>query len=1026
MPVSKMKLPTRIVIVLCVIVAGVGIGGCGSRKEAAQESPSNESNAGDSSGVAEPLNDSDPPNAVNALDPPRVASADPTLDRDAVITEANTLAGQQKFAAAAAVLRKSLLVEPNDAEVLFLLANVEAASGNLSEAIDLLGEIPADHPEAGVPALGQSADWCFQLERYDEAERRYLQVLERVPQAAPARRQLAFLYNRQGRRHEAARHIRELCKQGDIRQDELHALMVLSDAMYDDPAEPGAVPAGQRPYFPIGASGQARKWFNEKRYEDVVTGLHELVASGSAPPAIVALYGRAAAEAQDDEHFSWWLSKTDDETREFAEYWAAVAAYLLIQRQHEEALCALAEAVDRDPTDLLSIGRLRQAFIVLNDHATANRFESRWDDIRESLRLNNLIATATSPDPDAISELASMLRELDRPLEAVLWSAIEDHYRGTSATKRTQLNAQRQQLVASGNSFPSRSERLCGLDLEQFPLPTIEIPEPTDVQIARRNTDEQAAPPAGFENVADSIGLQHTYHVASQPLKYGFSIYQMLGGAVAALDYDLDGGCDLYLAQGGADPPGFRGEQSNRLFRHAGDKLLDVTGPSATSEFQYSLGLTAGDWNQDGFPDLVITNVGRDVLLINNGDGTFTNEPLSRDSNTNRVPSSAAMADVTGDGLPDIVQASYIDDPRMTLKPTTNASGQPLQPMLPSKFRPGVNHLIENDGSGHFAVKPLMSEASETSTSLGLIVTDFDDEPGNEVFVGNDLKPNQLWVRQPAGGWLDVAPLLGCAFSYTGGATASMGVAASDFENNGTLDLHITNYQDENVSLFLNRGGAFQDRNVQYQLAEPSRAVLGFGTQAIDYDNDGRRDLVVTNGHIEDGVEINASYQQPPQLFSNRGGRFQLARVSDPSGYWASNHLGRGLAKLDFNRDGKMDVVITHIGQPSAMLLNRTPTDHHWLQLELVGTTSERDAIGTRVRVRCGDQEWTDWVIAGDGYLCHNESVLAFGLGEFDRVDEILVRWPDGGEQTFRDVESDSQILIVEGESVPFRLGPTR
>ncbi len=253
---------TPVCVCLLAITSTIAIG-CGS--------PTHSNNKGQEAGNVGRATQSPPSASGSASRSTDEGDGDPgvvaaTFDRDAAIDSARQAARQGDLSAASSMLREVLLVEPNDVEVVFLLANAEAAAGRLAEAIGLLDEIPADHPEAGLPALGQSADWCFQLERYDEAERRYRQVLEKVPQAVPASRQLAYLYNRQGRRHEAAQHIRELCKQGDVLQDELHALIVLGDAMYDDPSSPMPT-GGTRPYWPIGASGRARKLFNQENFQ---------------------------------------------------------------------------------------------------------------------------------------------------------------------------------------------------------------------------------------------------------------------------------------------------------------------------------------------------------------------------------------------------------------------------------------------------------------------------------------------------------------------------------------------------------------------------------------------------------------------------------------------------------------------------------------------------------------------------------------------------------------------------------------
>lgn len=939
--------------------------------------------------------------------------------RAAKLGQAERLIEQQKFADAAVILQSLLTASPEDVELLFRLANVKAALGDLPLAIELLAAIPEDHPEAGIPALGQAADWCFRLQRYADAERLYLKVLERAPSASLARRQLAYLLNRQGRRHEAAVHIQQLCKLGNVRQDELHSLIVLSDAMYD---EPGAKrKTSDRPYFPIGPLAVARKLFNQQKYTEAVDAMQAEAEDGDATPALMAFYGRAAAEAQDDDRFQWWLARTNEATKNFSEYWAALGTHLMARRRYDEAARALLEAIDRDPTDSISIGRLRQAMLTLGDEQSAKQWEDRWNDIRETLRVNNRIAGAPTPDPDAVAELAARLNKLNRPLEAVMWKSIEVLHRGLPKTEMVKLNTQRQELVAAGKAFPSRSNRLCGIDPGKYPLPKLDM---QPVEVVKSVPGDTIASPhaAAFENVAQRVGLSHTFEVASGPQDSGFTIYQLLGGGVAVLDFDRDGSCDLYLAQGAADPPSLTGDQSNQFMRHAEGRLVDISDSAQTAEYQYTLTVTAGDWNQDGFSDLAVANLGTDSLLINNGDGTFTRRPVIHGESPHRVPSSMAMADLSGDGLPDLFQASYVDDPAFAKKPATNSKGQVLQALLPTAFQPGGDRLLVNNGSGGFRLQALTDDTDDISTGLGVVVTDFDQQPGNEIFVGNDLRPNQLWFRdRQSGRWSDAAPLLGCGFGFTGKATASMGIAAGDFDGGGSIDLHVTNYEKENASLFIHKDGAYQDRNIEYQLAQASHPVLGFGTQAIDYDNDGRLDLVVANGHIERAVMIESPFEQPPQLFANLGDRFQLASVSDPSGYWQGKHVGRGLARLDFNRDGRIDYVVTHLGHPSALLINQTKTDNHWLQLELVGTSSERDAIGARVEISYGRQA-TGWVTAGDGYFSRNEAVVSFGLGTSDTVDELIIDWPSGKQQTFKDVPADNRLMIIEGQENTFAL----
>lgn len=941
--------------------------------------------------------------------------------RERLVSRAQDLAQQGSYAEAVSTLKQVLLLDPQDCEAIFILASVLAESGRVSDGIDALDSIPTHHPEAGLAALGQSADWCMQLKRFDDAEQRYSEVLRRAPAAFQARRQLAFIFNCQGRRQEAAEQIRELCKLGNVRQDELHSLVALSHAMFNDPSEAGL---GQgNAYFPIGRGGQARKLFTDGNFTAAAEVLRQDVASGEATAAIVALYGRIVTEGQQDDAFFWWLSHTNQETKRFADYWAALGTFLISQRRFEEATHALLQAMDRDPTDLNSAGRLIQAFSTLGNEEASQRWVKQWAAINESLKANNRVSATANTDPNDIAALAVALEELHRPLESLVWKSLESHYRGMAEEEGGRLNAMRIALVKSGQGFPSRSQRLCDFDPADFKTP--ELSEFASARHERRAPRAVRTPltPAIFVNVASQLGLQHSYQVASKPQAFGFAIYQTLGGAAVVLDYDLDGKVDLYLTQGGCDPPEFRGDLSDLLWRQVDDRLTDTTSNANASEWHYSTGATAGDWNQDGFPDVVVANLGHDVLMINNGDGTFSSRALNQSQNQWSLAASIAMADLTDDHLPDLCKLIYIDDPDLARKPRFNHRGEVVEEVLPFDFQAGLDQVYVNDSAGGARLTHFSDHDLDHRLGLGLVVTDFNRQPGNEVFVGNDVHADQMWVRhENATGWVDVAPSIGCAFGVRGSKTASMGIAAGDVDRSGTIDLHVTNFQERNSSLFINLGDAFLERNVEFGMAEASQSVLGWGTQAIDYDNDNRLDLLVTNGHVEKAITIKAPFEQPVQLFANRGNRFEVIDVEDPSGYWSAQHLGRALARLDFNRDGRMDFVVTHLGESSALMLNQTSASNHWLQLQLVGTVSERDAIGAKIEIVFDGHRSTEWVIAGDGYLCKNEPIISFGLLSATEVDQMWVTWPTGTKQVFQGIAANQRLLVIEGEPALYPL----
>lgn len=948
------------------------------------------------------------------------ANTTDSLNRDETLDEVARLAAAGEFRSALPILQRFLLVEPGDVAVLFQAGLMHAGCGELPEAIDCLAGIPQDHPEAGIPALGQSADWCVQLKRYGDAIDRYECILAVDPGLTLARRQLAYLLNRQGRRHEAAIQIRELCRAGDVRQDELQSLIVLSDAML---SEPGQVAAGELDYSPIGASGEARKLFTERRYAEAAAVLRKPVAQGDVPPSIVALYGRAVAEAQDDVAFNWWLAKTDEAVREYAEYWSAIGTYLASEREFPAATRAFLESLDRDPTDFITMNRLLQALKMQDKNDDYAKWEERWKAMHEILLDSNEVSDSNVPNVKAIEELAARLNAMDRRLEAVVWKSMEAYYRKLPPDALKHWNTERQKMVSADSGFPGRSARLCDLSLESYPLPDIQLDTDPVPQSSDGNTPAVVATPAAFRNVAQEIGLNHTFKLAPEKIDSGFAMYHQAGGGVAVLDFDRDGFADLYFAQGAAAPPEFVAKDSNVLYRNIDSKLEDVTETASVADRRYTMGCTAGDWNQDGFPDLITANIGTNYLWINNGDGTFTRSELDGSDDLERMPASIAMADLNADNIPDVFEVNYIQDSMIGRLPERDSSDAVVEAVGPADFEACSDRIGLNDGTGKAMFQQMNRLGSEVHKGLGVVIANLDGRPGNDIFVGNDKSANQLWIRDPKDGtWSDIAVVNGSAFSSGGAGTASMGIASGDFDKNAMLDLHIANFQNESVCLYLNRGSFFQDRATQYRLGVPSRSVLGFGSQAIDYDNNGQLDIAVTNGHIDNYQAMSGPFRQMAQLFCNLGPRFQLVPVKDESGYWTQPHLGRAMATLDFNHDGRTDFVVTHLGETSALLKNETLNAGHSFQLQLIGSTAERDAIGAKVRIEYGNDVSTDFVVGGDGYLCRNEPVLDFGLGNASKVDRLTVEWPTGTQQVFSDLESDCRWLIVEDQELPFRL----
>lgn len=942
-------------------------------------------------------------------------NSDPS-NRDELIAEFTRLVELGQDEQAENILRQMLIGDPEDFEALFHLARITFNRDQHDEGLNLISAIPPSHPQLGIPALGVAADWCFELKRFDDAERRYLQIAKRNPQISVPFRQLAYLYNRQGRRHEAVEMTRRLCLAGDVTQEELLTLVVESDAIYYSPEMEAAKET--RPYWPIGEMGQARYLWTQSRYSEAAELIEPLLVDGTANASEIAFYGAAMSEAQTLENFPWWLERVTDEVQQFPEYWSAIGTYQLANARFESAVRCLAEAIRRDPTDIRSTRRMVSAFRSLGDVDQVDRWTQRFEYLIETLEASRTIIDEGSSEQD-IEKFATLLQQDGRNVEALVWRWI--HAMRTNAGQQTfeRLSARRVAVLREGTAFPDSSTLLRSIDVDQFPLPEWESDFDTNNEPASPSIVVNQIETPRFKNVAGSAGVTHAYRVDVDGRESGFAIYQTFGGGVAVIDFDLDGLPDLYFAQGASESPHASAIESDAMYRNLSGademQLNDVTRPCGLIEDRYTLGVTSGDWNQDGFPDLVIANLGPDCLCLNQGDGTFVPITLNPGEPSQRLSTSVAIADVDNDQLPDIYMANYLNDADLSRRPPVDASGMPTAPVNPTSFVRANDDVFVNDGAGNWVCERVGSAESDASTSLGILIGDLTEQSGNEIFVANDELPNQLWCHQSlAHEWTDSAVSRGCAYASLGSPTGAMGIAAADFDGSGTLDLHVTNFYKESSNFYVSDGGLFRDLNVRYGFDRMTSLMLGFGCQSIDYSNNGIPDLAIVNGHVENLESKGQPFRQPMQLLANRGDRFESLDVDDASGYWSARHLGRALARVDLDRDGRSDLVATDLSEPAAILINLTVSNHHWIDLQLVGTQSERDAVGATIEVHRGDVITSHWRTAGDGYLCNNESSIHVGLGDHSTVDKVIVNWPSGHHQSFEHLKVDRGYQLVE------------
>ncbi len=531
-----------------------------------------------------------------------------------------------------------------------------------------------------------------------------------------------------------------------------------------------------------------------------------------------------------------------------------------------------------------------------------------------------------------------------------------------------------------------------------------------------------AAPPADctirLVDVTSRSGITFVHTDGESGRQY---IFELMVGGLALLDYDGDSLIDIYFLNGAPSrgkvlptPP------RNALYRNNGDwTFTDVTHLAGVGDPGHGLGVTAGDYDNDGDPDLYVNNFGPNVLYRNEGDGTFTVVTESAGvACGDQVGAGTCFLDMDGDADLDLYVAHYVDFDfeRHDLR----AAASFPYPPGPKDYPPVPDSLFRNNGDGTFTdVSGPSGIGALAGPSMGMICLDYDEDGDTDVFVCNDGTANFLFQNDGHGRFEEQGLLTGLAYNLRGQANGSMGADSGDYDNDGLLDLFMTDYTSESPVLYHNLpGGFFEDVTNAAGAGAAVSPHTNWGNGLVDFDNDGDRDLFIACGHFLSNIpEIDqrTGYRVLNCLLMNTGNR-RFVDVSRKCGDGlAVVESSRGAAFDDLDNDGDIDAVVLNANARPTILHNESPAENHWLELRLIGIRGSRDAVGSRVRVVAGDRAQIAEVHSGRGYQSHYGTRLHFGLGKQDRVTQIEVRWLGGEVEIFRDLPADRLLILTEG-----------
>ncbi len=920
--------------------------------------------------------------------------------------------------------QQHLVSFPDDPSVLIVAAELAAEKHNQPLAIEYYSRLPAD---GGIwqlqRALGLAKRSRVSGQMLDE-ERYLRSVLQLDPTHSGANHRLGHLLQVQGRTWESAEPFMMKMRRGKCSGDELMGMATTErffrqdddferTAMEVNPDQPG-----------IAMLASARRMLFENRNDLAERQFRQVVEIAPHLGEAQGRLGRIIVERGDISEFILWRGNLPEAAREHPEVWFVQGLQARRIGQAEGAIHCLLKAIQLSPNHLPANVQMAACLESVGASEAAKYFQHRAELLSELEAILNLMRSET--DEKMIVRAVDRLGQLGRYWEAAGWLNLMPQLGFENNSAQHSLDYFARLAAKNPDQNATLKSDIAGFHLERFDEPNWGLESRSEYRSKNDRTSPNTAVDWQMNDEAPAAGINFTYFEGTTEETRLQHIFNVVGGGMAVVDYDLDSWPDLHIAQAND----WREKNSepahlDSLYRNInGVEFKDVATLANMIESGFSHGVCSGDFDQDGFPDLYVSNLGTNRLFHNNGDGTFLDITAIADVAGNEWSITSVLADFSGDGLPDLYVGNYSKLDETSAKECHRSTGEPMA-CTPDVLTAESDRLYLNLGDGRFTDITVTSNIRETSgRALALIAWDFTGSGRTSLFVANDTSANFLFnnLETNSNGipqFNEEGILRGVAFDADGNAQASMGVAVSDANGDGKIDLFVTNFEHESNTFYSQSDdGLFLDLTRQYGLRDAGFGMLGFGTQFLDIDGDGWDDLVTTNGHVDKRRNAAEQDRMSPQLFQNIAGEIFEEIPNDSLGsFFQHKFLGRGLSKLDWNKDRRVDFAVSNLHAPFSLVTNKTPSSGQPLIVRLISTSSVRDGSGAAIRVKIQGQNHFQLAVAGGGYLTTNQPEYIFYVPQGHTIQELEVIWRNGKSQRWDGISVPGEITLVESRA---------